>query len=197
MRLPVSGRITARHGQWITTAFYRGRHKGYDFAVRMNTPVQSTSPGRVTVAGWQTGYGRVVYVQHGTLQVRYAHLNGFAVKVGDSVKTGQVIAYSGNTGWSTGPHLHWEARVNGKAVDPISYNIPTRSGRFWVRVDKRAANVRSGASTSHGLAGTRVLYRGNRFQATELVTGQKVSGNNKWYRSWKGNYVWSGGLTRL
>ena len=114
MQLPVQGRITVRHGQWLSTKFYRGRHQGYDFAVITNTPVKSTSPGRVTFAGWKTGYGKVVYVQHDTLEVRYAHLNGFAVRVGQAVNEDQVIAYSGNTGWSTGPHLHWEALVNGK-----------------------------------------------------------------------------------
>ena len=199
MRLPVNGRITVRHNQWIHTRFYQGRHKGYDFAVPMNTPVASTSPGRVTFRGWQRGFGNVVYVKHGGLQVIYAHLNGFAVQAGQTVAEGQIIGYSGNTGWSTGPHLHWEARVNGVAVDPIAHIIPAPapSGVFWVRVDKPQAAVRSQPNSRAPLAGSKTLRQGARFQATGTVVGENVMGNNVWFRSKLGRYVWSGGLTRI
>lgn len=72
------------------------------------------------------------------------------------------------------------------------------NGLFWVRVDKEKACVRNQPNSQNGaLAGSRYLYRGNTFQASGTVVGENVSGNNIWYRSWKGNYVWSGGLTRI
>lgn len=72
------------------------------------------------------------------------------------------------------------------------------NGLFWVRVDKEKACVRNQPNSKTGaLAGSQYLYRGNTFQASGTVTGENVSGNNVWYKSWKGNYVWSGGLTRI
>lgn len=82
----------------------------------------ATSGGKVTAAGWQSGYGYVVYIDHGGgVTSRYGHLSKVLVKVGQSVSQGDVIARSGNTGNSTGPHLHFEIRVNGNAVSPLSY----------------------------------------------------------------------------
>ena len=195
MRYPVNAPITVRHGQWLHTQFYTGSHKGYDFGCPMNTPIASTSPGKVTFVGWQNGYGNVVYVTFGSLQVIYAHLNGFATRLGQDVTEGQIIGYSGNTGWSTGPHLHWEARVNGVAVDPIAYQIPV--GSFWVRVDKPQAAVRTQPRVSAPLGGSQVLKMADRFEAVGLVDGDWVMGNNKWYKSKRGNFIWSGGLTRI
>lgn len=97
-------------------------HQGVDIAVSTGTSVMASSGGKVTVAGWQRGYGYVVYIDHGNgVQTRYGHLSKILVRVGQTVTQGQVIARSGNTGNSTGPHLHFEYRVNGTAYDPRSY----------------------------------------------------------------------------
>ena len=82
----------------------------------------ASSGGTVTKAGWGSGYGYVVYIKHpGGIETRYAHCSKVLVSAGQTVKQGQKIALSGNTGISTGPHLHFEVRVNGVAVDPFSY----------------------------------------------------------------------------
>lgn len=99
-------------------------HKGIDIAVPIGTPVRSSGDGRVVRADGRDakGWGNVVFVRHaGGLQTVYGHLSRFAVKVGDPVKSGQVIAYSGNTGGSTGPHLHLEVWKDGNPVDPKQY----------------------------------------------------------------------------
>ncbi len=97
-------------------------HQGTDIAVPVGTAVMASSGGTVTIAGWQSGYGNVVYINHGDGKVtRYGHLSRILVSVGQTVSQGQVIARSGNTGNSTGPHLHFELRVNGTAVNVLNY----------------------------------------------------------------------------
>ena len=97
-------------------------HKGVDWAVPRGTAVYASSGGTVTKAGWGSGYGYVVYIRHPDgRETRYAHLNKVLVSAGQSVKQGQKIALSGNTGRSTGPHLHFELRINGTAVNPLKY----------------------------------------------------------------------------
>ena len=97
-------------------------HEGIDITASMNTPVHASAAGRVINAGWLGGYGNLVVVDHGGgLSTAYAHNTSFAVSVGDTVSAGQVIAYSGSTGDSSGPHVHFEVRVNGSAVDPLGY----------------------------------------------------------------------------
>ena len=82
----------------------------------------ASSGGTVTRAGWLGGYGYVVYIKHpGGVETRYAHNSKVLVSAGQTVKQGQKIALSGNTGVSTGPHLHFELRLNGTAVDPFAY----------------------------------------------------------------------------
>ena len=94
-------------------------HKGVDWATPTGTPVYASSGGTVAKAGWASGYGYVVYINHvDGRQTRYAHLSKVLVKVGQTVKQGEKIALSGNTGRSTGPHLHFEILVNNKQVDP-------------------------------------------------------------------------------
>lgn len=97
-------------------------HKGVDWAVPRGTAVYASSGGVVTKAGWGSGYGYVVYIRHPNgWETRYAHLNKVLVSAGQSVKQGQKIALSGNTGRSTGPHLHFEIIANGTAVNPLKY----------------------------------------------------------------------------
>jgi len=78
--------------------------------------------GKVTIAGWQRGYGNVVYVDHGSgISTRYGHLSKINVSVGQTVNTGDIIGLVGSTGRSTGPHLHYEVRINNQPVDPKPY----------------------------------------------------------------------------
>lgn len=98
------------------------QHAGIDMAGPTGTPIYATGEGVVIFAGWQRGYGNVIKIQHelGT-ETRYAHLSRVSVKRGQKVSRGARIGDMGNTGRSTGPHLHYEVRVNGKAVNPLSF----------------------------------------------------------------------------
>ena len=97
-------------------------HAGIDLPVAEGTPIRAAGSGRVALAGWTGGYGNYTCVQHaGGLSTCYAHQARIGTSVGASVSRGQVIGYSGNTGNSTGPHLHFETRVNGQPVDPMGY----------------------------------------------------------------------------
>ena len=114
---PVSGPVTSGFGmRW-------GRmHEGIDIAVGMGTAVRAAAAGTVIYAGWMSGYGNLVVVDHGNgLSTAYAHNSSLAVGVGQSVSAGELVSSSGNTGNSTGPHVHFEVRVNGSAVDPLGY----------------------------------------------------------------------------
>lgn len=97
-------------------------HEGLDIAVWYNTPVLAAAYGKVTHVGWKGGYGRAVIIDHGQgYKTLYGHLNGYKVKKGDYVKRGDTIALTGNSGRSTGPHLHYEILVNSKAKNPLDY----------------------------------------------------------------------------
>ncbi len=97
-------------------------HKGIDYATPVGTAIMASSGGVVTKAGWGSGYGKVVYIHHANgMDTRYGHLSRVLVSVGQTVKQGQKIALSGNTGVSTGPHLHFEILVNGTQVNPAKY----------------------------------------------------------------------------
>lgn len=105
----------------------RRAHKGVDLAAPTGTPVYATADGIVDLARWGRGYGLYIKLDHGAdLETRYAHLSRLAVAPGDRVEKGEVIGYVGSTGWSTGPHLHYEVRVNGVAVNPIHYMVAKR-----------------------------------------------------------------------
>ncbi len=114
---PVSGPVTSGFGwRW-------GRmHEGIDIAVPTGTPVVAAASGQVIVAGWMGGYGNLVVIDHGGgIATAYGHNSSFAVGSGSTVSQGQTIAYAGSTGNSTGPHVHFEVRVNGSPVDPLGY----------------------------------------------------------------------------
>ena len=121
---PISGgRITSRFGS--RTATIKGMtsyHGAVDWGVPIGTSVVASCGGTVTYAGWMASYGNVIFINHPDgRQTRYAHLSRVLVSNGAHVSQGQKIALSGNTGVSTGPHLHFEMRINGKAVDPLKY----------------------------------------------------------------------------
>jgi murein DD-endopeptidase MepM/ murein hydrolase activator NlpD len=102
---------------------YTKMHKGVDFFAPKGTPIYAAGNGIVTEAGWKTGFGNYVQIRHsGTLSTAYGHANSFAkgLKRGNTVKQGQVIAYVGQTGRATGPHLHYEVKINGQQVNPLS-----------------------------------------------------------------------------
>ncbi len=97
-------------------------HTGLDFRGDIGEPIHATAAGTITVAGWSGGYGKMVEIDHGNgLATRYGHLSEIDVSVGDAVRIGQVIGKLGSTGRSTGPHLHYETRVNGEAVNPEKF----------------------------------------------------------------------------
>jgi murein DD-endopeptidase MepM/ murein hydrolase activator NlpD len=97
-------------------------HTGIDLRGDTGDPVRVTANGRVTRAGWAGGYGNMVEVDHGNgLSTRYGHMSKIEVKVGDRVKIGQTIGRIGSTGRSTGPHLHYETRIDDKPVNPQKF----------------------------------------------------------------------------
>lgn len=98
------------------------KHEGIDLKAATGTKVLAAADGKVSFAGWQEGYGYLIKINHDYgFETRYGHLSQLLVRSGQTVKKGQRIALSGNTGTSTGPHLHYEVRVNGNPVDPVQF----------------------------------------------------------------------------
>jgi murein DD-endopeptidase MepM/ murein hydrolase activator NlpD len=124
-RKPVVGEVEFTSGFGIRSDPFLGRpamHTGLDFRAQMGDPVRATANGKVASAGWAGGYGRMIEIDHGNgLSTRYGHLSEIDVKVGEPIKIGQVIGEVGSTGRSTGPHLHYETRIDGEAVDPQKF----------------------------------------------------------------------------
>jgi len=124
-RKPVIGEVEFTSGFGVRSDPFLGRpamHTGLDFRAATGDPVRATANGKVVSSGWSGGYGRMVEIDHGNgLSTRYGHLSEINVKVGEYVKIGQVIGAVGSTGRSTGPHLHYETRIDGDAVDPQKF----------------------------------------------------------------------------
>jgi murein DD-endopeptidase MepM/ murein hydrolase activator NlpD len=124
-RKPVIGEVEFTSGFGVRVDPFLGRpamHTGLDFRASTGDPVRATANGKVVSAGWSGGYGRMVEIDHGNgLSTRYGHLSEINVRVGDPIKIGQVIGEVGSTGRSTGPHLHYETRIDGEAVDPQKF----------------------------------------------------------------------------
>ena len=123
---PVRGRISSHFG--VRNSPFRQQgvdfHRGIDIAAPIGTPVYAPAKGVVAFAGVQGGYGNVIFVKHrGGLSTRYGHLDKILVKEGQKVERGDIIGHVGNTGRSTGPHLHYEVRVGGVSVNPMKYIV--------------------------------------------------------------------------
>lgn len=124
---PIYGRITSPFG-WRRHPIFNSRsfHSGVDIGGPYNGNVRASNAGRVIYAGWYGGYGKVVILDHGQVNgtpttTLYAHLNSTRVTPGEYVSKGQVVGYEGTTGYSTGPHVHFEVRVNGRPNNPLNY----------------------------------------------------------------------------
>lgn len=104
------------------TQYFTGRHFAIDIANHVGTPLYAADAGVVEKAGWGTGYGNQILINHGGgKKTRYAHLSKFSVKTGDQVSKGEVVGLMGSTGWSTGPHIHFEVIINGVKYNPLNY----------------------------------------------------------------------------
>jgi murein DD-endopeptidase MepM/ murein hydrolase activator NlpD len=125
VRKPILGEIDLSSGFGVRSDPFLGRpamHTGLDFRSSTGDPVRATANGTVESAGWSGGYGKMVEVDHGNgFATRYGHMSEIEVKVGQQIKIGQIIGRVGSTGRSTGPHLHYETRIDGDAVDPQKF----------------------------------------------------------------------------
>jgi murein DD-endopeptidase MepM/ murein hydrolase activator NlpD len=121
---PMSGVVTSPFGWRINPLTGRGKdfHTGIDVANQYGTPIKASKSGTVIWAGWKTGYGLCVIIDHhdgyGTV---YAHMSRIAVSSGQKITAGTAVGYEGSTGWATGPHLHFEIRINGEPTNPAKY----------------------------------------------------------------------------
>ncbi|HUR95643.1 MAG TPA: M23 family metallopeptidase [Gemmatimonadales bacterium] len=133
-RLAATPSIMPTQG-WLTSAFSSMRdhpilhvarpHEGIDVTAPMGSPIEAPAAGVVTDAGWESGYGNTVTIDHGYgVVTKFAHASKLVVSAGQRVSRGQRIALVGNTGLATGPHLHYEVHVNGRPVDPLKYVLP-------------------------------------------------------------------------
>lgn len=129
-RMPVEGvTLTSGYGMRDHPILRQRRsHKGVDLAAPSGTPVYATADGVISMAQWFSSYGKYVQIEHGAeMQTRYAHLSSYTVNAGDRVSKGELIGYVGSTGRSTGPHLHYEVRVAGDAVNPVPYMVESQA----------------------------------------------------------------------
>ena len=114
---PKSGKISSPYGTRS-----RGFHSGIDITAKTGDPIYASAGGKVVLASWYYGYGNCIVIDHGNgMKTRYAHLSAYNCKVGDTVVRGQQIGRAGNTGNSTGPHLHFEVIINGSTKNPVNY----------------------------------------------------------------------------
>lgn len=130
IRTPIKfARVSSRFSRkrWHPVLKKWRSHKGVDYAAPSGTPIKATGAGKVIFRGWKGGYGRVVIVQHGgKYRTLYAHMSKFSskAKAGNRVKQGQIVGYVGKSGLATGPHLHYEFRVNGVHRNPLTVKLP-------------------------------------------------------------------------
>lgn len=116
---PLYGNLMSYFGYRVFP--WRGFHAGIDISASFGAPVHATANGVVTYTGWRTGYGKTVEISHGNgLSTLFAHNSRFAVNNGQKIRKGQVIAYVGTSGYSTGPHVHYEVHKQGRAINPMA-----------------------------------------------------------------------------
>lgn len=122
-------RLTSGYGMRNHPVLGRRRnHKGVDLAAPTGTPIYATADGIVGKAQWFSSYGLYIRIDHGAdLETRFAHMSKLAVAAGERVRKGDIIGYVGSTGRSTGPHLHYEVRIAGVAVNPIPYMVQSKA----------------------------------------------------------------------
>ncbi len=139
---PVAGRITSGFGlRYHPILHFARMHSGIDFGASWGSPIVAAADGQVIAAGWSGGYGGQVQVAHASgIVTTYSHMSGIAASAGEPVRQGQVIGYVGSTGLSTGPHLHFEVRMNGRAVDPMQVRLQSRN--VIAGIQKQAFNAR-------------------------------------------------------
>ena len=129
---PIYGRLSSLFGYRVYP--WRGRHTGIDITAHYGAPARATAAGVVAFIGWRSGYGKTVEIDHGNgITTLYGHNSAFAVRAGQRVGKGQIVSYVGMTGWTTGPHLHYEVRRWSRPVNPMAYldlNIISAS-RLW------------------------------------------------------------------
>ncbi len=124
---PIAGPITSPFGYRVHPIFKRTiYHSGIDIGGINGGKIRASNSGKVIYSGWYGGYGKVVIIDHGVINGKaistlYAHMSGYTVSAGQNVLKGQVVGYEGSTGYSTGPHCHFEVRVNGKPQNPLNY----------------------------------------------------------------------------
>ena len=182
MRKPFEGEfpVTQRFGERITDP---SGHTGIDYALYTGTPVLAAMDGRVSRTAYlKSGYGTHVVVEHdGGLETLYAHLSGISVRLGESVREGQQIGTSGNTGNTTGPHLHFEMRRLGKPVDPEQFfsPVPGTDPSGTRRVSIPLLYVRSGPGTEYPIVDS--LKQGMRISGDRTAeTVWLRIGENRW-----------------
>lgn len=135
-RMPLEGaQLTSSYGMRTHPVLGgRRKHTGIDLAAPTGTPVYAAADGIIGRADWYSSYGLYISINHGaSMETRYAHLSRLAVAAGDNVKKGDLIGYVGSTGRSTGPHLHYEVRVEGLAVNPIPYMVESEAQIAFAR----------------------------------------------------------------
>lgn len=120
---PLEGRLLSSFGtRQDPFSGMGGFHAGVDISAPTGTPVRATADGTVDFAGWNSGFGKLLVIRHpGGVETYYAHLSGFAVIPGQEIRMGEVVAYSGSTGRSTAPHLHYEVRDHGTPINPYKF----------------------------------------------------------------------------
>ena len=133
-RMPLEdAKLTSDYGMRTHPVLRRRMgHKGVDLAAPTGTPIYATADGLVSKAERFSSYGKFVSIEHGArIQTRYAHMSRIAVSDGARVKKGDLIGYVGSTGRSTGPHLHYEVRIDGEAVNPVPYMVESSAQRAF------------------------------------------------------------------
>jgi murein DD-endopeptidase MepM/ murein hydrolase activator NlpD len=157
-------RVTSGFANRLHPIFNQWRkHLGVDYGAPIGTPVRVVGDGVVDFAGWQNGYGKVIEVRHGNdRSTLYAHLNALHVRKGERVNQGQVIGAVGRTGWSTGPHLHFEFRVAGQHQDPLQIaraaETVTLDAAARQHFDQVARALQGKLDVAETLVGTRVRF---------------------------------------